>query len=136
MRGPQALVVATLLGPALALAGVGPLAASSCGRRPLPAGWWQPRVIHPALVRVADGDTFRAGRETFRLRGVDTPELREPQGLAARRRLAELLRGGAIHVVPRAEDVYCRTVADVYVNGHNVADVLRREGLVKPRPPR
>jgi len=35
--------------------------------------------------------------------------------------------------VPRAQDVYGRTVADVYVGGREVAGLLRREGFGKPR---
>lgn len=91
------------------------------------------RTVLPAMVRVHDGDTFYAGWETIRLRTIDTPELGQPQALAARRRLAALLGEGPITIVPRAEDVYGRTVADVYVRGRNVADVLRREGFEKPR---
>jgi len=73
------------------------------------------------------------GAETIRLRGIDTPELGRPGARAAAIRLAELLRAGPVTIVPRAEDVYGRTVADVYVAGRNVADVLRREGFGKPR---
>jgi hypothetical protein len=37
--------------------------------------------------------------------------------------------------VPYAEDVYGRVVADVFVNGHDVAGVLRREGFdTRSRP--
>src|SRR5204863_181550 len=64
--------------------------------------------------------------------GIDTPELGRPGARAAASRLAELLREGPVTIMPRAEDVYGRTVADVYVGGRNVADVLRREGFGKP----
>ena len=67
----------------------------------------------------------------LRLRGIDTPELGRPGARAAASRLAELLREGPVTIMPRAEDVYGRTVADVYVGGRNVADVLRREGFGK-----
>lgn len=82
-------------------------------------------------VHVVDGDTFRYGTERVRLRGIDTPELNEPGGQAARLRLEELLRSGPVRIVPRGRDVYDRTVADVYVDGHNVTEMLRREGYAK-----
>jgi endonuclease YncB( thermonuclease family) len=94
---------------------------------------WHPHVVASHAVRVWDGDTFYAGDETVRLRGVDAPELGRPGADAAARRLRELLNGGAITIVPRAEDVYGRTIADVYVGGRNVAAVLASEGLVAVR---
>ena len=90
-------------------------------------------VVPPELIQVHDGDTFHAGWLTIRLHGIDTPELGEPKAADATRRLAELLRAGPVTIVPRAEDVYHRLVADVFVRGENVAEVLRREGFEKPR---
>jgi len=81
---------------------------------------------------VIDGDTFGYGSERVRLRGIDTPELDEPNGQAAKQRLEELLRSGAVRIVPRGRDVYDRLVADVFVDGQNVADLLIREGYSKP----
>ncbi len=86
------------------------------------------------MIRVHDGDTFYVGPEKIRLRGIDTPELGAPRSRMATRRLVGLLREGPVTIVPRAEDVYGRIVADVYVRGHDVSRVLRREGLAKPRP--
>jgi len=93
--------------------------------------WPRWRVIDPHLVRVVDGDTFAVGAWTIRLRGIDTPEIGEPRALLAKQRLATLLSGGPITVIRRAEDVYGRIVADVYVDGRNVAAVLRAEGFDK-----
>lgn len=92
-----------------------------------------PYLLAAGAVRVHDGDTFSTSRGKVRLYGVDTPELSEGRGKAARQRLAELLASGPITVVPRLEDVYGRTVADVYVGGRNVAHILREEGFDKPR---
>ncbi len=72
------------------------------------------------------------GPERIRLLGIDTPELSEPGGQAARQRLEQLLKEGPIRIVPHGQDVYGRTVADVFVNGKNVAEVLRSEGFAKP----
>lgn len=82
-------------------------------------------------IHIIDGDTFRMGPDRIRLRGIDTPELNEPGGQAARQRLEQLLQQGPIRIVPYGQDVYGRTVADVFVNGRNVAEVLRQEGYGK-----
>lgn len=89
------------------------------------------RVLSTLQVRAIDGDTIRVGGERIRLRGIDTPEMNEPVGPAAKQRLDELLRSGSIRIVPQGRDVYHRLVADVFVNGQNVADILRSEGLTK-----
>ena len=119
----------TLLAAALALLPV--LAVAE------PLVWQHGRVTVPShAIRVHDGDTFSVGTETFRLRGIDTPELRQPGAGAARQRLRALLQAGPVTIVRRAEDVYGRIVADVSVGGRDVARTLRREGHAKPRPRR
>jgi endonuclease YncB( thermonuclease family) len=80
-------------------------------------------------IRVIDGDTFAVGRQRFRLRGVDTPERGDPRWLLAARRLDVLLRAGPLTVVRHGEDVYGRTLVDVYVGAHDVAAILRRDGF-------
>jgi endonuclease YncB( thermonuclease family) len=90
-------------------------------------------TVDTSTIRVHDGDTFYTGTETIRLRGIDTPELGGPGGRAAAIRLRALLHEGPVTIVPRAQDVYGRTVADVYVGGRDVAGLLRREGFGKPR---
>jgi micrococcal nuclease len=82
---------------------------------------------------MVDGGTFRYGTERVRLRGIDTPELNEPGGQAAWLRLEELLRSGPVRIVPHGQDVYDRLVADVFVDGQNIAEKLQAEGLAKPR---
>ncbi len=91
------------------------------------------RTVDGRQIHVADGDTFRSGTERVRLRGIDTPELNEPGGQAARLRLEELLRSGPVRIVPHGRDVYDRTVADVFVDGQNIAERLQMEGFAKPR---
>ncbi|HSN05221.1 MAG TPA: thermonuclease family protein, partial [Nitrospira sp.] len=82
-------------------------------------------------IHTIDGDTLRVGSERIRLRGLDTPELSEPGGLEAKQRLEQLLHDGPISIVPHGQDIYGRTVADVFVNGRNVAEVLKQEGYAK-----
>ncbi len=89
------------------------------------------RLLSTLQISAVDGDTIRAGPDRIRLRGIDTPELSEPEGEAAKQRLAELLRNGIVRIVPRGRDVYDRLIADVFVNGQNVADILRSEGFAK-----
>jgi micrococcal nuclease len=53
------------------------------------------KVLSTLQVRAIDGDTIRVGGERIRLRGIDTPELSELEGPAAKRRLEELLRSAS-----------------------------------------
>jgi endonuclease YncB( thermonuclease family) len=78
-----------------------------------------------------DGDTFAYGTERIRIQGIDAPELSESGGFEASQRLDLLLKEGPVRIVPQALDRYGRTVADVYVDDRNVAEVLRSEGYAK-----
>jgi len=89
------------------------------------------RLLSTLQMSAIDGDTIRVGQERIRLRGIDTPELNEPEGQAAKERLEALLRSGTVSIVPHGRDVYDRLVADVFVNGENVAEILKREGFAK-----
>lgn len=98
---------------------------------PAPLGGIE-RIVDSRQIHVVDGDTFHYGAERVRLRNIDTPELNEPGGQAARLRLEEWLRSGPVHIIPRGRDVYDRVVADVFVEGKNVAEMLQMEGFAKP----
>ena len=89
------------------------------------------KVLSTLQVRAVDGDTIRVGGERIRLRGIDTPEMSEFDGPAAKHRLEELLRNGPIRIVPHGRDIYNRLLADVFVNDQNVAEILRSEGFSK-----
>ena len=90
------------------------------------------RTVDGRQIYVVDGDTFHYGAERIRLKGIDTPELSEPGGQAAKLRLEELLHNGLAHIVPHGRDVYNRLVADGFVDGQNVAERLRIDGFAKP----
>lgn len=90
------------------------------------------RTVDGRQIYVVDGDTFHYGAERIRLKGIDTPEMSEPGGPAAKLRLQELLRNGLVHIVPQGRDVYNRLVAEVFVDGQNVAERLRMDGFAKP----
>jgi endonuclease YncB( thermonuclease family) len=93
----------------------------------------QARLAGMQQIVVLDGDTIRVGSDRVRLRGLDAPELSEPEGQAAKQRLEELLRSGPVRVITRGRDVYDRLVADVFVNGQNVTEILKSEGFAKPQ---
>ena len=79
-------------------------------------------------AQAIDGDTIRYGAERIRIRGLTAPELTEQGGQEALERLIQLLREGPIRIVPHGKDVYDRTVADVFVNGQNVVEILMADG--------
>jgi len=89
------------------------------------------RLLSDLQVRAVDGDTIRVGSQRIRLRGIDTPEMSELEGPAAKQRLQQLLRSGSVRIVPHGRDVYNRLVADVFINEQNVAEILRNEGFSK-----
>ena len=89
--------------------------------------------LNAQRIVVIDGDTIRVGSERIRLRSIDTPEMHEPNGPAAKERLEELLHNESPEIVPYGRDVYDRLVADVFVNGDNVAEILKSEGFAKSK---
>jgi endonuclease YncB( thermonuclease family) len=84
--------------------------------------------VERLLVRAIDGDTLRYGADRIRIRGYNAPERSEPGGLEATLRLQELLHAGAVRIVRHGHDIYGRTLADVFVDEQNVAEVMVMEG--------
>lgn len=82
-------------------------------------------------IKVIDGDTFYYKGKKYRVQGIDTPEKGQYNYEAAKIRLTELLKSGIVTVEEVAIDVYGRTVAEVYVNYENVAQILKNEGYQK-----
>lgn len=99
--------------------------------------------------RVHDGDTFIAeiigvhpiiGKEiSIRIKGIDTPEVtdkrRDIKELALRARdyvAHRLQQAQVIELFDIQRDKYFRILADVYVDGVNLAEELILEGLAKP----
>jgi Staphylococcal nuclease homologue len=54
----------------------------------------------------------------------------------AAKRLKELLKQGSVRIIPHGKDVYDRLVADVFVDGQNVAEMLQRRASRSPTPNR
>lgn len=93
----------------------------------------RPRHLDEWRIRLIDGNTFAYGAERIRIKGIDTPEASETGGFEASQRLDLLLREGPVTIIPQALDKYGRTLADVFVNDQNVAELLKDEGYAKPR---
>lgn len=87
-----------------------------------------PTEVDGRFLRPIDGDTFAMNGVKIRLHGIDAPELGTPGGSEAAVRLAAMLQEGQVTIVPRSRDVYGRTVADVFMNGQNLAERLLAEG--------
>jgi endonuclease YncB( thermonuclease family) len=102
-------------------------------RLPRPDRPQKPFLLKDGQIRLIDGDTFAAGNERFRIRGINTPETTEAGGFDATQRLDLLLHEGPVLVIPYGQDSYGRTLAEVYVNNRNVADVMKEEGHDKKR---
>lgn len=107
-----------------------------------------PLVIEK-VVRVYDGDTFYAnlkdvhpllGHEIgIRVEGVDTPEIRgsskcvKQMAYAARDFVKNLFNEAkTIELRNCGRGKYFRIIADVYVDGKNLADLLINAGYAKP----
>lgn len=91
------------------------------------------RTLDPARIHVIDGDTFAYAGDRVRIKGLNAPELLEPGGFEAMKRLDELLRGGRVAMLPAGTDAYGRLLAEVYVDETNVAETMKDEGHAKPR---
>jgi len=98
-------------------------------------------AVHPALVRIVDGDTFDVDGTRIRIADIDTPEVHsrcaEERRLAAlaTERMEALLGEGPFELSPipgRDEDVYGRKLRIVSRSGRSLGDVLVAEGLAHP----
>ena len=95
------------------------------------AQYWEARVRY-----IVDGDTLwvtraeSGKRVKLRLRGMDAPEICQPDGDAARRALQQLARGQRVQVRVHARDRYGRSVADVWRagDGLNLAARMVEDG--------
>lgn len=106
-------------------------------------------VLVSRVISVYDGDTFRCDIDKFpailganigiRVAGIDTPEMKdkrlEIKSLAVKARdyvRALFARSHSIELRNLRRGKYFRIVADVYVDGENLAESLLKEGLAQP----
>lgn len=96
--------------------------------------FWQPGV------RVVDGDTVHPGFWTYRLDGLDTPEIRGAKcpsereaAHRAQERLRDLTDGHPVRLRPSGRrDRYGRWLAMLEADGRDVGSILILEGLARP----
>ena len=86
------------------------------------------------IATVVDGDTLRIGGETFRLKGIDAPELAQtcgswPAGEEARRALVRLIGKQGVRCERTGTDRYDRTTAHCHVGDTDLGAALVRSGL-------
>lgn len=94
---------------------------------------------------VIDGDTIVCGREHVRLAVIDAPELPghcrvgrtcvESNGYASKAALAKLLALGRVSIRRCGFDRYGRTLAHVFVRGHDVGAAMVEGGAAVYRYP-
>ena len=94
---------------------------------------------HVVADRVVDGDTVVLAidlgnkivwSDTFRLKGIDTPERGQPGYREAATRLTELIAHGIARVQTFKPDKYGRWLVDIYVGGDCGGEVLVNTKLV------
>lgn len=81
------------------------------------------------VTSVHDGDSFRAGKQAFRLWGIDTPELDQRWGTAAREALQALLTGADAVMIERHGTSWKRIVVRAESGGKDVSLELLKMGL-------
>ena len=81
------------------------------------------------VTSVHDGDSFRAGKQAFRLWGIDAPELDQRWGTAAREALRELLTGSGEVAVERHGTSWKRIVVRAESGGKDISLELLKMGL-------
>ncbi len=91
------------------------------------------RVLYGPLARVIDGDTLivkiQGAEMTFRLSGIDAPEIDQPFGREARDELVKIV--GNQHCVMQVveADSYGRTVVHLWIGDLNVNAEMMRRGM-------
>lgn len=101
------------------------------------------------IVSVYDGDTFKINMQcwptiigkniSIRIYGIDTPEIRGSEGVVKKlaldaKRVASfyLLAADTVELRNMRRGKYFRIIAEVYVDGENLGELLIKEGLAKP----
>ena len=104
-------------------------------------------IVISRLVNVYDGDTFKVDIDSYppiigknisiRVYGIDTPEIRGTRT----RDLADLAKATAKAMLESAQVIelrnmrrgkYFRIIADVWIDGKNLGDLLIQKGRAKP----
>ena len=89
---------------------------------------------------VIDGDTIRSPAGVkYRLMGFDAPETYQARcdeelqlGLKAKARMEQLIASGTARLIEHRLDKYGRTLAELTIDGNDVAETMISEGLARP----
>ncbi len=91
------------------------------------------RVLYGPPARVIDGDTLvvkiQGAEMTFRLSGIDAPELDQPFGREARDELAKIVGSRQCVMQVVEADSYGRTVVHLWIGDLNVNAEMMRRGM-------
>jgi len=108
-----------------------------------------PDYCYNAIInRVVDGDTVDAQidlgfnifiRERLRIANIDAPETygvkkdsaEYEAGMVAKNRLVELVDGKQVTIKTEKKGKYGRYIAEIFVDGSSVGEVLLSEGIVE-----
>jgi endonuclease YncB( thermonuclease family) len=90
----------------------------------LSAPAWGERCI------AVDGDTLVCNRQKVRLTNVYAPEMNQPGGSAAKRKLQSLVHNRDVALRPHGRDRYGRLLAEAFVGGRRIeqGDIGARAG--------
>ena len=103
---------------------------------------YAPKVSQCHVGYVYDGDTVEllcdGVSSTARLIGFDTPETRDAScdreralGKKATIRLRKIITSGKVKIIRDGHDRYGRELAQIFVEGRNVGDILIEEKLAR-----
>jgi len=81
-------------------------------------------------TKVYDGDTLNIGARSFRLYGIDAPELKEPYGPVSREYLRSLVNGVTVTCQPTGKKSYLRYEARCYLpSGLEINQLMVEAGM-------
>jgi endonuclease YncB( thermonuclease family) len=83
---------------------------------------------------VVDGDTIKLNGTTWRLRGIDAPEMHQscggwPAGVEATAYMRALLRDRRVTCIPEGHDRYSRTIGKCTADGIDIQAEMVRQGM-------
>ena len=83
------------------------------------------------VTKVIDGDSFKCGKYTVRLAGVDAPEYNHKYGSKSSYALRKLIDGKTVELDIIKKGYFKRSIAYVYLGEINVNEYLLMNGHVK-----
>jgi hypothetical protein len=89
-------------------------------------GWTNPSWAERCIA--VDGDTLVCNHRKVRLTNVYAPEMNQPGGSAAKRKLQALVQNREVALRPHGKDRYGRLLAEAFVAGRRI-----EQGDIGPR---